>query len=966
MAHDAQTVRTISFGAFRLVPARRVLLDGERPVQLGSRALEILIAVTERPGELFGKDELLARAWPGLNVVEGNLKFQVASLRRALGDGRDGRRFIEASPGQGYRFVADVIVDESADPAFEAPVQPVKQNNNLPARLGSLVGRDELIARLLERRGRDRLLTIVGPGGIGKTSVAIALAERLTEAYPDGTWLADLIRVSDQTGVPAAVASTLGVTGDPERLTAVIVEALRDKRMLIVLDNCAHVVDAAARLAGAILRTAPGIDIVATSREPLQVEGEHIQRLQPLESPPSGLSMNAQAALRFPAVQLFVERAAEQSDFALTDQDTSAVSEICRKLDGIPLAIELAAARIGTLGLHGLLARLDDCMTLLSGGRRTAMPRHRTLRATIDWSYNLLTPAEQTLFKRLAVFAGGFNLAASAAVAGEAGSRPSETDQLVFELVDKSLVMAEAAGEEPRFRLLDTTRIYALERLSEADDSDAIFQRHARFYAELLERASDPTAELCIASETDNVRAALQWSFGPGGDVTLGVRLAASAVPLWMSVSALVNDQVWIEKAIAALEQAGLQGTRQEMFLQEALGNAIQFSRGATADGYRALDRALELARQIGEVEDEIRTTHVKWLCHIRVGEIRAALDLAQRAASLASSTCDTAVKQTAERMLGISFVYAGNLAAASKQLTYLAPPDPRTRSLYNRRFGFDQWVIGHNQRAFLFFLQGFPERAAREAQQAIEEARELGDDVMLCVALRWAGCALALRLGNLDACRRYAELLVSVSARCSLAEYRAFGIAVQAVLRLKASATQTSIEQVRQALAYWRETRWHIYGFLSEFAEDFAEAGCLAEICSLNDEALEGAERNQELWAMPELLRLKGELLLRSGAAAHAPKAWFDRALALARTQGALAWELRAAMSIARLQERHGQTDQARTSLRDVCDRFTEGFGSGDLVQAKKLLNEMAHTRRRRRNDRRTTRGKVALQTGD
>ena len=942
MAQGVPTVRTISFGAFRLMPSRRLLLEGEKPVQLGSRALEILIAITERPGELLGKDELLTRAWPGLHVVEGNLKFQMATLRRALGDGREGRRFIEASPGQGYRFVADVTVDESADSEMVQPVRAVERNHNLPVRLGSLVGRHELITKLVERRGRQRLLTIVGPGGIGKTSVAIALAQQLTRAYPDGVWLADLARVADQGKVPASIAAVLEIKGDPENLIATLVEALQDKRMLIVLDNCAHVIEAAARLAGSILRGAPGIDILATSREPLQVEGEHVQRLQPLESPPQSASIDAGTAMRFPAVQLFGERASEQSDFTLRDQDAPAVSEICRKLDGIPLAIELAAARVGTLGIHGLLARLDDRMTLLSGGRRTAVPHHRTLRATIDWSYDLLAAPEQKLFMRLAVFAGGFTLGACAAVAGDADRAAGEVDHLLFALADKSLVIADSGSEEPRFRLLDTTRLYALERLAETGDRDVIFRLHATYFAELLESASGRVADGKIAFEIDNVRAALRWAFGPQGDPALGVRLAAAAVPLWMALSLLVHDQGWVEKAIAALEQTGLKGTREEMILQEALGNALQFAKGATADGHRALDRALELARMLGDIEDEMRTTHVKWLCHIRVGEIRAALALAEAAKSSAASTSNEGAKQTAERMLGISLVYAGQLAAASKQLTYMQSPDPGTRLSYDRRFGYDQWIIGHLQRAFLYFLQGFPEQAARTAEQAIGEARAVRDDAMLCVALRWAGCTLALRLGDLEACRRYAEELVEVSAKCSLAEYRAFGTAVEAILNLKSGVSRKTIEQVRQALAYWRESRWHIYLMVDDFAEILAKAGYLEEISVLNDEALDRAEQNQELWTMAELLRLKGELALLSGAPARSSKAWFDRALAVARAQGALAWELRTTTSIARLRAKQGQTEQARTLLQCVYGRFTEGFDTADLKEARKLLNEL------------------------
>jgi DNA-binding winged helix-turn-helix (wHTH) protein len=271
----------MSFGPFRLIPARRLLLEGQTPVRLGSRALEILIALVERPGALVWKDELLARAWPGMQVIEGNLKFQVGTLRRALGDGRDGRRFIESSRGQGYRFVADVSVAEGSARQRAKPVRAVERNHNPPARLGGLVGRGELIAKLVERGSRERLLTIVGPGGIGKTSVAIAVAEQLANDYEDGVWMIDLLRVADETLVGSAVAAVLGVKANADDLLPALITALRDRRMLIVLDNCAHVIEAAAQLALAILQGAPGVHILATSRQPLHVETSASSGLAP-------------------------------------------------------------------------------------------------------------------------------------------------------------------------------------------------------------------------------------------------------------------------------------------------------------------------------------------------------------------------------------------------------------------------------------------------------------------------------------------------------------------------------------------------------------------------------------------------------------------------------------------------------------------------------------------------------------
>ena len=392
--------RAISFGPFRLVPTQRLLLEDDNPVRLGSRALDILTALVERPGELVGKDELMARVWRGTFVEEGNLKFQVGALRRALGDGRGGRRYIATSAGQGYRFVAPVSVAQ-APAAAPLPAAPTRQNHNLPQQLTRLIGRADAVSRIVARLQRHRLLSIVGPGGIGKTSVALAVAEASVNTYEHGVWFVDLAPLADARLVPSAVAQVLGFDIRSDDPVPGLVAALRDRRLVLVLDNCEHVIEAAATLAAAILRGAADLHILATSREPLRVEGEHVQRLPPLSSGPPSTPLDAAEALAFPGVELFVERAAEcLGEFELTDENAPIVAEICLKLDGIPLAIELAAARVGTFGVRGLATHLDDRFRLLTSGRRSGPPRHRTLRAAFDWSYNVLSEPERAALRR--------------------------------------------------------------------------------------------------------------------------------------------------------------------------------------------------------------------------------------------------------------------------------------------------------------------------------------------------------------------------------------------------------------------------------------------------------------------------------------------------------------------------------------------------------------------------------------
>jgi predicted ATPase len=463
----------ISFGPFRLLPARRLLLEGDAPVSLGTRALDLLIALVERPGELITKPELIEKVWPHTVVVEGNLKLNIAALRRALGDGQCSNRYISTVCGRGYCFV--VPVTRSVGPRATAQYSPTEPSSNLPAPLVQLIGRDEVISRISKQLAHHRLITLVGPGGIGKTSVAVATAERLTKSYEHGVWFVDLTAISDPWLLPAAVGSTLRLDISAEDPSSSLLAFMSHKRILLVLDSCEHVIEAAAALAFRVSRAAPGVQILATSREPLSVEGERLHRLQSLEVPAVMPGLNAQQALDFPTIQLFVERAANLlGEFTLRDVDVPVVFDICRKLDGIPLAIELAAASIDALGLQGIAARLDHPLRLPGTRRRTAPPRHQTLRAAMDWSYRLLTEEEQRVLRRLSVLAGSFTMDAAAAVAADPTYAESDIVDRVVALVSKSLVAADPVGSFTRLRLLATTRAYALDKLAESGEADAI------------------------------------------------------------------------------------------------------------------------------------------------------------------------------------------------------------------------------------------------------------------------------------------------------------------------------------------------------------------------------------------------------------------------------------------------------------------------------------------------------------
>ncbi|MBV8067060.1 MAG: adenylate/guanylate cyclase domain-containing protein, partial [Candidatus Eremiobacteraeota bacterium] len=409
--------------------------------------------------------------------------------------------------------------------------------NNLPRQVTPLIGREDVLAELEPLVLEHPLVTIVGTGGIGKTRVALQVGADLLDGAGDGVWFIDLAPLSDPALVVSTIASTFGLREQGERpMLDVLLQYLRPRRLLLILDNCEHVIEEAARVTDAIARTAPQVRLLATSREPLRIAAERIYRLPSLAVPPE-LSPTAQDALRYGAVALFVDRAiASDAKFALTDQSAPIVAEICRRLDGIALAIELAAARVKVFAPRELAQKLDERFRVLTGGSRTALPRQQTMRALIDWSYELLSEPEQRLFRRLAIFVDGWTVEAAEAVTSDETLDALDTIDLMSSLVEKSLVVAETADGRMRYRLLESTRAFALEKLEQSGERDALARRHAQWAADLADRAdnaswTEPTSHWNVEyrPEFDNARSATAWALA-NGEVTLAARILAGFV----------------------------------------------------------------------------------------------------------------------------------------------------------------------------------------------------------------------------------------------------------------------------------------------------------------------------------------------------------------------------------------------------------------------------------------------------
>lgn len=904
------------FGSFQLVPARQQLVESGKPVRLGSRALELLTLLVERAGTVVDKASLIQRAWPDTVVEEINLRVQIAALRRALGDADLNSRFVATVPGRGYSFVSPVSTLTTAN-VPEATVEPTE--NHLPRRSGRVFGRQNAVAAMVEQLPHRRFITIVGPGGMGKTTLALAVAERSLDRRPDGAFFVDLASVHGPDEVPAAIAAALrlGLTG-PQVLKR-IAEAVAGRAMLVVLDNCEHLATAAAAAAETLLHSSSNLWVLATSREPLRAEGEWLHRVQALGLPEPGAvgeTVGAAEALQWPAVQLFVDRAtASLESYVLTDEDAPVVVDLCRELDGMPLAIELAAARVDTLGLNGLASHIRERLHLLTSGRRTAQPRQRTLRALLDWSYALLTEQSQAVLRRLAVFQGTFTLEEAAQVVADESLNESAAKGEVVALAERSLLSFDTSGDVVRYRMLELTRAYADELLSASADSSRLGKRHAQLllkhYLNSVERWDELPRSEWLAQHgrhTDDLRSALDWAFAPDGDAELGVQLVVAVAPLAFELAVLHDFGTRVEQALRTLDLLPGDHREEAARLHTALGSLQNQLLGPGPEMSQSYKRAYELTPHRDSAKAMSAPSIGLWAQAYASGEFDQALDWAAGLEALADAEQDRAALLIARRMLAQTYHMRGDYARSRELANQVLQ---HSHGRFPLAYGPSQTSIQVTMRIVLArtdWIEGRADDAIERVNEALEHAA---------------------------AEHVFGEFLVLVMAACPIALWRGDNDSAHALVR-----------RLRALLQRYPSPYWQTWTDGFEFALGVKhielppydalryDTFVTLQPGLFHTKTLARAESALVGWCAPEVLRVHA-LRVVAGDRVLA-EATLVRAMELARGQGALAWELRCATSLAKLWKR---PTKVRALLRPLLQRFQQGLQTRDLSEAKKLV---------------------------
>ncbi|MBB3542209.1 winged helix-turn-helix domain-containing protein [Rhizobium sp. BK399] len=940
--------KTYCFGDYRFIPDRQLLMFRDKPLRLGSRAVDLLHLLVSHPGEVVGKDKLMSFAWPGTFVHESNLKVNIAALRRALPRTASGLSCIATVAGRGYRFVAPLRIYGGSQPhlSFDAANAFIRELPRLP----QLVGRHDVVAELAARLPESRLVTVVGPAGVGKTTVAVATAKSLLDNYRDGVCFVDLAVIGDPQLVEVTIATSLGIGGRSANTLAGIVEALRSHEMLLVLDNCEHVLSTASAIAEHLTLALPGLHIIATSREPLRSRSESVYRLSPLPYPDEHRGENRADALTFPAVQLFVQRVNEACGYQLDDADAPVVAAICRRLDGIALAIELAASRLPLLKPTTLLFLLEHSFEPLVASSAGTPPRHQTLLATLEWSYQLLSKEEAKLLRFLSVFSASFSFSDVIGVADHIGLAIEEIAACTQNLAAKSLLSAAHDVEGLRYRLLDCTRSFAAEQLDRSGEAANARSSHARYLLRLFEQAEAewlwrPRNEwtACYAQRTNDLRKAIDWTLGHGAQPEVGVRLTAAAIPLWDELSTVAESRQCVERALRCTEALSRCDPAIKMKLIASYASGLNFSDNLGPEADAAWTEANRLAREIGNVDYQLRTLWGLGILQSFTGRHRQAIATLEQFAKLAGGDDERLAIVEGERVRLTAVFYRGDIGRAHSGLKRLARDNATSakRSAV-ARFQMDRFVSIRVALAMTAWVAGDRREAAAALQDALDHSVALNHTVSHSNALAQAALPIAFWSGDTEIARLHVAALARNLTLREIAIWRPVCLFYRGVVG-STDGDPEGVDTMKLAIEQLVANNFlvRVPFYLATLAEAALREGRIALARDSLSASFDRADRQGEHWSRPELLRVRAMLQRLDGDLSGASETLL-LAAETARESGALFFRLRASTALAELWVEADRRDAAAELLSPVCAEFDDVLPCVTVVKARQLLEAL------------------------
>lgn len=894
---------------------RKLVIDGET-IAIGSRAFDVFVVLARAEGEAVSKDELLRRVWPTTVVEEGNLHVHISALRRALGSYRD---LIQTLPGNGYRLVGGACSVSSA----EAQPSAKTAAGNLPQKLSPLIGREAELTSLCTLLRDQRLVTLCGPGGMGKTKLAIECARELVSRFPNGVWLCELAPVGDPRLIAGTLARVLGLSAaGPIDMAERVVEGLLHSQSLIVLDNCEHVIHAVASLVERVLRVAPGVRFLLTTREPVRVEGEYVVNIPALSVPPENVAKKD--ACSFAATRLFVMRM-EALGYRAGDSDVevSAIVRTCRALDGMPLAIELAASRAAALGPSVVVEALHERLGWEDGSKRTPMPRHQTLRATLDWSYQLLHEDEQAALRRLGVFAGSFTLEGAANVIGDPVASRSSAAELVSRLVDKSLVVRVPDEGVNRYQLLETTRAYVSELLAHTGELTRARLAHANYLLSILAEARQEHGHVPqnrwvdkYVVYVDDLRLALDWSFECPSYYRIGAELADAAIHFMFEFSLIEECRKRVDKAIQVKELMKDNSDPMEMRLRAAWAATMTFIEGPSSLTGAAWKIVLKLSRQFEQSDFEARALWGMWTSKLYAGKADAAVALANEFLSVAVSRDDLPNVLMGSRIVGVSMHYAGMHVEAAERLHYVL----RTyvHCLHKSQtagYQVDQAVVANAVLSRIEWMQGNIQNASVRSEQALSDAISGRHVMSLCYVLVEAAIPIAMARQDFGSVETYLERLFTETRRHGLRVWDAWGRCFEAEMALVQGASRKAALAMRPALADLQRTGFtaHFPYFQGCLGLALAMEGACEEGRMVAREAYEQVSEYGAAWCKSELLRILARTMAEDPQCAEAN---LREAVSCAESQGAWYWWMRCIEDLAGVLTKNGRSEESEALL--------------------------------------------------